>query len=107
MALRGVILAPTDAALGQSAISNPGVPQVVRQRLNVESGLNDGMSLPFFVLFLAAAGGHESAQGPGEAFFRALVVRGVLRVAVPSAAAAALRWSASRCWGGGRWRRSW
>ena len=49
MALLGTILAPTDAALGQSAISNPGVPPVVRQGLNVESGLNDGMSLPFFV----------------------------------------------------------
>jgi NhaP-type Na+/H+ or K+/H+ antiporter len=104
MALLGAILAPTDAALGQSAISNPGVPQVVRQGLNVESGLNDGMSLPFFVLFLAAAAGHESAQGPGEAFFRALVVSAVLGVAVGWAAAVALRWSASRGWVEGQWR---
>lgn len=104
MALLGAILAPTDAALGQSAISNPGVPQVVRQGLNVESGLNDGMSLPFFVLFLAAAAGHESAQGPGEAFFRALVVSAVLGVAVGWAAAVALRWSAARGWVEGQWR---
>lgn len=104
MALLGAILAPTDAALGQSAISNPGVPQVVRQGLNVESGLNDGMSLPFFVLFLAAAAGHESAQGPGEAFFRALVVSAVLGVAVGWAAGVALRWSVSRGWVEGQWR---
>ena len=104
MALLGVILAPTDAALGQSAISNPGVPAVVRQGLNVESGLNDGMSLPFFVLLLAAAAGHESAQGPGEAFFRALVLSAVLGVAVGWGAAIALRWSAAVGWVEGQWR---
>jgi NhaP-type Na+/H+ or K+/H+ antiporter len=104
MALLGTVLAPTDAALGQSAISNPGVPQVVRQGLNVESGLNDGMSLPFFVLFLAAAAGHESAQGPGEAFFRALVLSAVLGAAVGWGAAAALRWSAARGWVEEQWR---
>ena len=104
MALLGVILAPTDAALGQSAISNPGVPALVRQGLNVESGLNDGMSLPFFVLFLAAAAGHESAQGPGEAFFRALVLSTVVGVAVGWGAAMALRWSAAAGWVEGQWR---
>lgn len=104
MALLGTVLAPTDAALGQSAISNPGVPQVVRQGLNVESGLNDGMSLPFFVLFLAAAAGHESAQGPGEAFFRALVLSAVLGAAVGWGAAVALRWSAARGWVEEQWR---
>jgi NhaP-type Na+/H+ or K+/H+ antiporter len=104
MALLGAILAPTDAALGQSAISNPGVPAVVRQGLNVESGLNDGMSLPFFVLFLAAAAGHESAQGPGEAFFRALVLSAVLGVAVGWGAAIALRWAAAVGWVEGQWR---
>lgn len=72
LALVGVILAPTDAALGQNAIANPGVPAVVRHGLNVESGLNDGMALPFFALFLAAAAGH-GGQGPLEVFWRALV----------------------------------
>jgi sodium/hydrogen antiporter len=77
---------------------------VVRQGLNVESGLNDGMSLPFFVLFLAAAAGHESAQGPGEAFFRALVLSAVLGAAVGWGAAVALRWSAARGWVEEQWR---
>jgi NhaP-type Na+/H+ or K+/H+ antiporter len=47
------VLAPTDAALGQAVVSSPAVPKNVRHALNVESGLNDGLSVP--VLFLALA----------------------------------------------------
>lgn len=51
-----VILAPTDAALGQAVVSSPKVPQRIRQALNVESGLNDGIALPalLFVISFAA-----------------------------------------------------
>ncbi len=52
-AVLGAVLAPTDAALGQAVVSNPAVPIRVRQALNVESGLNDGIVLPV-VLVLAA-----------------------------------------------------
>jgi NhaP-type Na+/H+ or K+/H+ antiporter len=48
-----IILAPTDAALGQSVVTDPRVPSRVRQGLNVESGLNDGICVP--VLFIAIA----------------------------------------------------
>lgn len=51
----GVLLAPTDAALGQAVVSNERVPQRIRQALNVESGLNDGLAVPVFALVLAAA----------------------------------------------------
>jgi NhaP-type Na+/H+ or K+/H+ antiporter len=51
----GVVLAPTDAALGQAVVSNPRVPLRVRQALNVEAGLNDGLSVPFLALFLTLA----------------------------------------------------
>jgi NhaP-type Na+/H+ or K+/H+ antiporter len=53
------ILAPTDAGLGQIIVSSPRVPGAVRQALNVEAGLNDGLSVPFLLFFLAmaAAGG--------------------------------------------------
>lgn len=44
--LLGAMLAPTDAALGQAVVSDPGVPQRIRQALNVESGLNDGVAVP-------------------------------------------------------------
>ena len=42
-ALIAAILAPTDAALGQAVVTSPKVPIRVRQSLNVESGLNDGI----------------------------------------------------------------
>jgi NhaP-type Na+/H+ or K+/H+ antiporter len=58
-AIVGVVLAPTDAALGQAVVSNPRVPARVRQALNVEAGLNDGLSVPFLALFLALAEAQE------------------------------------------------
>ena len=51
----GAILAPTDAALGQAVVSSPKVPLRIRQALNVESGLNDGIALPFVLIFAALA----------------------------------------------------
>jgi len=41
------ILAPTDAGLGQIIVNSPRVPMKIRQALNVEAGLNDGLSVPF------------------------------------------------------------
>ena len=40
----------TDAALGQRVVSDPAVPPRVRQALDVESGLNDGLGVPFFLV---------------------------------------------------------
>ena len=48
-----VLLAPTDAALGQTVVSDTRLPSRVRQGLNVESGLNDGVCVP--LLFTAVA----------------------------------------------------
>lgn len=48
--LLAAILSPTDAALGQSVISNKAVPERVRRALTVESGLNDGLALPLILL---------------------------------------------------------
>ena len=50
-ALLGAILAPTDAALGQAVVSSKNIPERIRQSLNVESGLNDGIVLPLVMLF--------------------------------------------------------
>jgi NhaP-type Na+/H+ or K+/H+ antiporter len=49
------ILAPTDAGLGQVIVSSPRVPMRIRQALNVEAGLNDGLSVPFLLFFMALA----------------------------------------------------
>ncbi len=68
-AVLAVILAPTDAALGQAVVSDERVPQRVRQALNVESGLNDGLAFPalLVVVSLAATAGvgdvGEEARG--------------------------------------------
>ena len=72
----GAILAPTDAALGQAVVSSPAVPQRIRQALNVESGLNDGIALPFVLVFASLASiGHGEARTAWEwAGFAALQV---------------------------------
>jgi len=49
------VLAPTDAGLGQIIVESPRVPISVRQALNVEAGLNDGLSVPFMMFFIALA----------------------------------------------------
>jgi sodium/hydrogen antiporter len=54
----GVALAPTDAALGQAVVIDPRVPQRIRQGLNIESGLNDGICVPLLFLAVAAADVH-------------------------------------------------
>jgi NhaP-type Na+/H+ or K+/H+ antiporter len=63
IALLATMLAPTDAALGKAVLSNPAVPDAVREGLNVESGLNDGICVPILFVFLALAQG-QAAQGP-------------------------------------------
>ena len=61
-AVLAAILAPTDAALGQAVVSMPIVPVRIRQSLNVESGLNDGIVLPLVMLFAALASVGEGTE---------------------------------------------
>jgi NhaP-type Na+/H+ or K+/H+ antiporter len=49
------ILAPTDAGLGQVIVNSQRVPMKIRQALNVEAGLNDGLSVPFLLFFIGLA----------------------------------------------------
>ena len=65
--LLAVILAPTDAALGQAVVTLPRLPSRIRQGLNVESGLNDGICVPIFLVALAVAEAEEGAIGDGAA----------------------------------------
>lgn len=57
------ILAPTDAGLGQVIVSSPRVPMRIRQALNVEAGLNDGLSVPFLLFFFALATSATEGKG--------------------------------------------
>jgi len=50
-----IVLAPTDAALGQAVVTEPRIPGRIRQGLNVESGLNDGICVPLLFAAVAAA----------------------------------------------------
>jgi hypothetical protein len=47
--------APTDAGLGQVIVNSPRVPVRIREALNVEAALNDGLSVPFLLFFMAIA----------------------------------------------------
>ena len=58
-AMVGTMLAATDAALGKAVLTNTAVPVRLREGLNVESGLNDGLCVPFLLLFIALAHGHQ------------------------------------------------
>ena len=58
-AVLGILLAPTDASLGQAVMSDPRVPLRIRQTLNIESGLNDGIAMPFLLLALALVSAEE------------------------------------------------
>lgn len=60
------MLAATDAALGKGVVSNKAVPDRVRQGLNAESGLNDGMAVPVLFVFLALAAGSSSEADSGK-----------------------------------------
>ena len=69
VAILATMLAPTDAALGKAVVSNPVVPAPVREGLNVESGLNDGICVPILLTFLALA-----TVGAGEGGSTALAL---------------------------------
>ena len=56
--LIGAVLSPTDPVLAAATVSRQEVPRRLRQLLNVESGLNDGLALPIVIVLLAVAGEH-------------------------------------------------
>ena len=59
------MLAPTDPVVTSTVVTARRVPSVIRHTLNLESGLNDGLALPFvlFFLVLAAPGGDALESG--------------------------------------------
>ncbi len=63
MALLAAMLAPTDAALGKPVVTSPSVPASMREALNIESGLNDGICVPVVVLLLGLAVGTQLEHG--------------------------------------------
>jgi len=71
-AILATMLAATDAALGKAVITNKSVPIHVREGLNAESGLNDGLCVPVLFVFIALAEG-VGAHGSGMSLAVTLV----------------------------------
>jgi len=76
--LLGAVLSPTDPVVTSMVVTARRVPAQIRHTLNLESGLNDGLALPFVLFFLVLAtpggdAGGEAAELLGEAVFGALV----------------------------------
>jgi NhaP-type Na+/H+ or K+/H+ antiporter len=63
-----ILLAPTDAALGQAVVSDPRLPSRIRQGLNVESGLNDGICVPLLLIALSVADAESHVTSSHHAF---------------------------------------
>jgi sodium/hydrogen antiporter len=66
-AVLAVALACTDAALGQAVVTDERIPSRVRQGLNVESGLNDGLCVPLLFIAIAIAEADAGATSDQDA----------------------------------------
>ncbi|PYB83176.1 sodium:proton antiporter [Pseudomonas koreensis] len=101
LALLAILLAPTDAALGKAVVTNPKVAAPVREGLNVESGLNDGICVPVLLMFLALLI-EEHTQSPLslaiELFFEELGIGALIGGTLTFMAWLMQRYSAKHHW---------
>lgn len=102
LALMALILSPTDAALGQAVVKSQSVPERIRQAINVESGLNDGIALPPILLCVAVLAGDPARQlGSGfwsNFLFTQLIYGPVMGAAVGWLGGLLVDWAARRGW---------
>ena len=99
LALLASTLAPTDAALGQAFVESSAVPRRVRQTLNVESGLNDGLAVPFVVILIDVALDQTGSAAGYVVLFAQIVGLGLLVGATSGwAGGRALTWACQRSW---------
>ncbi len=97
LAVLATMLAPTDAALGKAVVTNPAVPAALREGLNVESGLNDGICVPILFVFLALAS-RATANESGFQLAVVLVAQQMgIGLAVGIGLTAAAGWILKRC----------
>jgi sodium/hydrogen antiporter len=80
--LLAAVLSPTDPVVTSAVVTSRLVPSAVRHTLNLESGLNDGLALPFVLFFLVLASpggdaGAEAAKLAGEAVVGAVIGLGL------------------------------
>jgi NhaP-type Na+/H+ or K+/H+ antiporter len=97
--LLAALLAPTDAALGQAVQSNTDIPETLRDSMNAESGLNDGLAFPFVVFFAALAEGGEHVGTPDRLLVFIAMQAGIglaVGLAVGAAGGMLERWAERR-----------
>jgi sodium/hydrogen antiporter len=94
------MLAPTDAALGLPVVTNPRLPSRIRQGLNIESGLNDGVCVPLLIIFLTIA---QAEEGIGHIEPLRVITEEIGFGAVGGVAAGALGAWVLRTFGGRGW----
>lgn len=106
--LLATMLAATDAALGKGVVTNLAVPARVREGLNAESGLNDGLAVPFLFMFLALATGATNAgnspQLAVELVLRELGIGIAVAIVLVIIAVQLLRFARDRDWITDIWR---
>jgi NhaP-type Na+/H+ or K+/H+ antiporter len=92
IALLAAMLAPTDAALGKPVVTNRTVPAVMREALNLESGLNDGICVPIVVLLIGLAIGTQ-IEGDKMVHVARVVIE---EIGIGAAIGLALTWCTAR-----------
>jgi NhaP-type Na+/H+ or K+/H+ antiporter len=101
-AILGTMLAATDAALGKAVVTNESVPVNLREGLNCESGLNDGLCVPFLLVFIALAAGQDG-ESPVLLVAEELGIGLLVGLTIAGAGAWLLRASLARGWISGVW----
>ncbi len=89
--LTAAVLTPTDAALGQSVVTSANVPEKLSETINVESGLNDGLVLPFVLL-----GAILASAGMANAATDGLALKAVLQIVLGPLAGIFTGWVVAR-----------
>jgi NhaP-type Na+/H+ or K+/H+ antiporter len=100
-AILGTMLAATDAALGKAVITNEAVPVRLREGLNFESGLNDGLCVPILLVLIALSLGSPGESGSASAVGLVLQELGIgiaVGVGLAAVGTRALRWCWSQGW---------
>ena len=80
--LLGAVLSPTDPVVTSAVVTAQRVPRLIRHTLNLESGLNDGLALPFVLFFLVLATAQDNAGGEAGQLAAEAVVGALIGVAL-------------------------
>ncbi len=94
------VLTPTDAALGHAIVTSNLLPQKIKQTLSVESGLNDGIALPFVLLFasMAAIGGSEHEVNWIEFIIKQLSIAPLVAIIIGRLSAKSINLAQKKQW---------